>query len=241
PAAAIAWGPWAGDGMAAENADRMRRAGVTPLPPAEAAAALGRVTHSQVVADIDWDTYLTGQNRPLYAELAPAAPAVGVHIGLADRLTGLSPADAGELVLDVVREHVAAVLGHGRAAGVAPDRAFSETGFTSLTAGELRNRLDRVTGLSLPATLIFDYPSPATLARHLTTELVGDEPAPRGVDGLLDELGRLGASLGDADRARVAEQLRLLAAGWAGEAAPSLDTASDEEMFDLLGKEFGIS
>ncbi|NBH03709.1 hypothetical protein GTY80_10705, partial [Amycolatopsis sp. SID8362] len=104
------------------------------------------------------------------------------------------------------------------------------------------NRLDRVTGLSLPATLIFDYPSPATLARHLTAELAGDEPAPRGVDGLLDELGRLGASLGDADRARVAEQLRLLAAGWAGEtAAPSLDTASDEEMFDLLGKEFGIS
>ncbi|WP_225440309.1 type I polyketide synthase [Amycolatopsis eburnea] len=241
-AASIAWGPWAGGGMAAENADRMRRAGVTPLPPAEAAAALGRVTRSQVVADIDWDTYLSGQARPLYRELAPAAPVAEVHTGLGDRLTGLSAADAGELVLDVVREHVAAVLGHGRAADVAPDRAFSETGFTSLTAVELRNRLDRVTGLSLPATLIFDYPSPATLARHLTAELAGDEPAPRGVDGLLDELGRLGASLGDADRARVAEQLRLLTAGWAGEAAaPSLDTASDEEMFDLLGKEFGIS
>ncbi|UOX89597.1 SDR family NAD(P)-dependent oxidoreductase [Amycolatopsis sp. FBCC-B4732] len=242
PAASIAWGPWAGDGMAAENADRMRRAGVTPLPPAEAAAALGRVTRSQVVADIDWDTYLPGQARPLYAELAPAAPVAEVHTGLADRLTGLSPADAGELVLDVVREHVAAVLGHGRAADVAPDRAFSETGFTSLTAVELRNRLDRVTGLSLPATLIFDYPSPSSLARHLAAELAGDQPAPRGVDGLLDELGRLGASLGEADRARVAEQLRLLTAGWAGEpAAPSLDTASDEEMFDLLGKEFGIS
>ncbi|WP_439382359.1 type I polyketide synthase [Amycolatopsis lexingtonensis] len=241
-AVSIAWGPWAGSGMAAENADRMRRAGVTPLPPAEAAAALGRITRSQVVADIDWDTYLSGQARPLYAELAPAAPVAEVHTGLGDRLTGLSPADAGELVLDVVREHVAAVLGHGRAADVAPDRAFSETGFTSLTAVELRNRLDRVTGLSLPATLIFDYPSPATLARHLTAELAGDEPAPRGVDGLLDELGRLGASLGEADRARIAEQLRLLTAGWAGEAAaPSLDTASDEEMFDLLGKEFGIS
>ncbi|WP_143265005.1 beta-ketoacyl reductase, partial [Amycolatopsis lexingtonensis] len=241
-AVSIAWGPWAGGGMAAENADRMRRAGVTPLPPAEAAAALGRITRSQVVADIDWDTYLSGQARPLYAELAPAAPAAEVHTGLGDRLTGLSSADAGELVLDVVREHVAAVLGHGRAADVAPDRAFSETGFTSLTAVELRNRLDRVTGLSLPATLIFDYPSPAALARHLTAELAGDEPASRGVDGLLDELGRLGASLGDADRARVAEQLRLLTAGWAGEAAaPSLDTASDEEMFDLLGKEFGIS
>ncbi|WP_370973556.1 type I polyketide synthase [Amycolatopsis sp. cg9] len=245
-AVSVAWGPWAGDGMAAENADRMRRAGVTPLPPAEAAAALGRITRSQVVADIDWDTYLPGQlaarPRPLYTELAPVAPVAEVHTGLSDRLTGLSPADAGELVLDVVREHVAAVLGHGRAADVAPDRAFSETGFTSLTAVELRNRLDRVTGLSLPATLIFDYPSPAALARHLTAELVGDEPAPRGVDGLLDELGRLGASLGEADRARVAEQLRLLTVGWAGEAAaPSLDTASDEEMFDLLGKEFGIS
>ncbi|MEV7094005.1 type I polyketide synthase [Amycolatopsis sp. NPDC051045] len=242
PAVSIAWGPWAGDGMAAGNADRMRRAGVTPLPAAEAAAVLGRITRSQVVADIDWDTYLPGQVRPLYAELAPAAPVAEAPAGLGDRLAGLSAADAGELVLDVVREHVAAVLGHGRAADVAPDRAFSETGFTSLTAVELRNRLDRVTGLNLPATLIFDHPSPSALARHLTAELREDTPAPRGVDGLLDELGRVGATLGEADRARVAEQLRLLTAGWAGEpAAPSLETASDEEMFDLLGKEFGIS
>ncbi|NBH11786.1 hypothetical protein GTY80_52175, partial [Amycolatopsis sp. SID8362] len=96
---------------------------------------------------MDWDVYLSGQARPLYRELAPAAPVVEVHTGLGDRLAGLSAADAGELVLDVVREHVAAVLGHGRAVDVAPDRAFSETGFTSLTAVELRNRLDRVTGL----------------------------------------------------------------------------------------------
>ncbi|MEV6829668.1 type I polyketide synthase [Amycolatopsis sp. NPDC051102] len=239
-AVAIAWGPWAGDGMAAGNADRMRRAGVTPLPAAEAAAALGRSTRSQVVADIDWDTYPSA--RPLYAELAPAAPVAEAPAGLGDRLAGLSAADAGDLVLDVVREHVAAVLGHGRAADVAPDRAFSETGFTSLTAVELRNRLDRVTGLNLPATLIFDHPSPAALARHLTAELRDDEPAPQGVDGLIEELSRVGAALDAADRARVADQLRLLTAGWAGEpAAPGLETASDEEMFDLLGKEFGIS
>ncbi|WP_410612235.1 type I polyketide synthase [Amycolatopsis sp. lyj-109] len=242
-AASIAWGPWAGAGMAAGNADRMRRAGVTPLPATDAAAALARSTRSQVVADIDWDTYAA--NRPLYAELAPAAPVAEAPAGLGGRLAGLSAlsgADAGDLVLDVVREHVAAVLGHGRAADVAPDRAFSETGFTSLTAVELRNRLDRVTGLNLPATLVFDHPSPSALARHLTAELRDDEPAPRGVAGLLDELSRVGATLGEADRARVAGQLRLLTAGWAGEpAAPSLESASDEEMFDLLGKEFGIS
>ncbi|WP_396135234.1 type I polyketide synthase [Amycolatopsis sp. A133] len=237
-AVSIAWGPWAGGGMAAGNADRMRRAGVTPLPAAEAAAVLGRVTRSQVVADIDWDTYPS--SRPLYAELAPVAPVAEAPVGLAGRLAGLPAADAGELVLDVVREHVAAVLGHGRAADVAPERAFSETGFTSLTAVELRNRLDRVTGLDLPATLVFDHPSPSALARYLTAELRDDEP--RGVDGLLAELGRAGAALGEADRVRVAEQLRLLTAGWAGEpAAPSLESASDEEMFDLLGKEFGIS
>ncbi len=236
-AVSIAWGPWAGEGMAAENADRMRRAGVSPLPAAGAAAVLGRITRSQVVADIDWATYPA--TRPLFAELAPAAPVVAAPESLGDRLAGLSAADAGDLVLDVVREHVAAVLGHGRAADVAPDRAFSETGFTSLTAVELRNRLDRLTGLNLPATLIFDHPSPSALARHLTAELREDE---RGVDGLLDELSRVGATLGEADRARVAEQLRLLTAGWAGEpAAPSLESASDEEMFDLLGKEFGIS
>uniref|UniRef100_UPI0011B0BD41 type I polyketide synthase n=1 Tax=Amycolatopsis sp. CA-128772 TaxID=2073159 RepID=UPI0011B0BD41 len=236
-AVSIAWGPWAGDGMAAGNADRMRRAGVTPLPAAEAAAALGRITRSQVIADIDWDTYPAA--RPVYAELAPAAPVAEPAAGLGDRLAGLSAADAGDLVLGVVREHVAAVLGHGRAADVAPDRAFSETGFTSLTAVELRNRLDRVTGLNLPATLVFDHPSPSALARYLTAELRADGP---GVDDLLDRLGRAGATLGAADRARVAEQLRLLTAGWAGEpAAPSLDSASDEEMFDLLGKEFGIS
>ncbi|MEU4253206.1 type I polyketide synthase [Amycolatopsis sp. NPDC026612] len=244
-AASIAWGPWAGAGMAAGGADRMRRAGVTPLPAAAAAAVLSRATHSQVVADIDWDTHPSA--RPLYAELAPAAPVAEAPAGLGDRLAGRSAAEAGELVLGVVREHVAAVLGHGRAADVAPDRAFSETGFTSLTAVELRNRLDRVTGLNLSATLVFDHPSPSSLARYLTAELRANEPAPRGADGLLDELGRVGAALGESDRARVADRLRLLTAGWTAEPAapsletPSLETASDEEMFDLLGKEFGIS
>ncbi|MFC4852878.1 type I polyketide synthase [Actinophytocola glycyrrhizae] len=181
---AIAWGPWAGAGMlAAEGAeDTLRRRGLSAMDPVAAAAAFAdAVDHDLgpiVVADIDWaaftPAFTSGRPSPLLSalpEAAAPAPAGPDRAGAADLHRELAAGDRDEVLLDLVRSAAAEVLGHARGDAVEPDRAFSELGFDSLTAVELRDRVTALTGIALPATLVFDHPSPRVLAAHLAVLL----------------------------------------------------------------------
>lgn len=95
----------------------------------------------------------------------PALPA------LSHQLTGLTDAERSVIVLRAVRANVAATLGYDGPEAVVPDRTFKELGIESLTAMEVRSRLAAATGLHLPTTLVFDYPTPESVARHIQDQL----------------------------------------------------------------------
>ncbi|MGC4897670.1 phosphopantetheine-binding protein, partial [Micromonospora sp. DT31] len=139
-------------------------------------------------------------------------------------------------------------LGHTTGDAVAAERPFKDAGFDSLAAVELRNRLGGELGITLPATLVFDYPTPAAMAEFLDDRM---RPAPTdGAAALLAELDRFEQTIADATlhdelRAQVAKRLQTLAGSWAsagpdGEATDlDLDLASDDEIFELLDDELG--
>ncbi|WP_143264164.1 type I polyketide synthase, partial [Amycolatopsis kentuckyensis] len=184
-ATAVAWGPWADGGMAADNdaEDYLLRRGLRALEPGAAVLALLRAAGGDTnvtVADVDWPRFTAAftsrRPSPLLTTIPEAVldEPVAEPGGLVARLRGLSPAGAGEVLLQLVRDQAAAVLGHPSAAAVAPDRAFQEIGFDSLTAIELRDALRAETGLALPSTLVYDWPTPAALAGHLRDGVLGD-------------------------------------------------------------------
>lgn len=110
---------------------------------------------------------VTGDFPPMLHGLVPfrrrtaAAAGAGTGDSLRERLAGLPQADQDRALLDVVTAQIAQVLGYAGGGAVETSRAFRDLGFDSLTAVELRNRLDTATGLSLSATLVFDYPTPS--------------------------------------------------------------------------------
>jgi acyl carrier protein len=94
---------------------------------------------------------------------------------LAERLKALPPNELHRQLVELVCAHAAAVLGHTGSHDIDAERAFQDLGFESLTGVELRNRLKAETGLALPRTLIFDYPTPTALADHLQRLLRGED------------------------------------------------------------------
>jgi hypothetical protein len=111
--------------------------------------------------------------------LSGGGPATADHVdtevGLWDRLAGLDPDERHRDLLELVRAHAAVVLGHAGGRDIDAERAFQDLGFGSMTGVELRNRLQTATGLRLPRTLIFDYPTAAELARYLGEQLFGSQ------------------------------------------------------------------
>ncbi|OLR93936.1 hypothetical protein BJP25_16170 [Actinokineospora bangkokensis] len=259
PVTSIAWGPWAGGGMAADPgaADRLRRNGMTPLDPATALDCLRDAVESGdahvAVADIDWAVFGAGYRSTPHAALVTGLSPVDVPVERAApalELGGLSEADQARVLLTLVQEHAAAVLGHRDSAAIGARAPFATLGFDSLTAVEFRNALAAATGLALPPTLVFDHPTPLAVAGVLRAWLApaAADPAER-LAAVLDELEAGLAALADEPaRAGVLARLRRLAgaggtgaAPAAGGAAEALAAASKDEVFDFIERELGLS
>ncbi|AYF31950.1 polyketide synthase [Micromonospora tulbaghiae] len=192
-ATSVAWGSWGGGGMVDAEADALlRRRGVRPMAPEQAVRALAdavsRAEANLVVADLDWarfvPTFTMARRRPLIEDIAEAQEALRAlaaapatedgATALRDRLRELTPGERYGELLSLVRAQAALVLGHSSAEAVTASRAFRELGFDSLTAVELRNRLNTATGLRLPTTIVFDQPSAEVMVRYLLAELFPD-------------------------------------------------------------------
>ncbi|WP_461012488.1 SDR family NAD(P)-dependent oxidoreductase, partial [Streptomyces capparidis] len=261
PGLSVAWGLWArASGMTGhlDTADlaRLRRSGITPLSDEDGLAlfdaALTADRPALLAAGLD-TTDLAEPVPPLLRGLAgaPARRTARTAGGGADdqalarRLAPLPEAERDRVLLDLVSEHAATVLGHATPQDVHPGQAFRTLGFDSLTAVELRNRLTAATGLRLPPTLVFDHPTPTALAAHLRERLT-----PRAAAG--DEEARVRAALSAIPLTRLKEAglldalLGLTASGGpppaegtaAGTADDTADgTADDAEAIDAMDAE----
>ncbi|MBW5486581.1 SDR family NAD(P)-dependent oxidoreductase, partial [Streptomyces bambusae] len=280
PGISLAWGHWAqSSGMTAglDTADlaRLGRSGFLPMTDAQGLGLLddALAQDEALLAPVRLDLaglreqarggslpdVLKGLVRAPARRVVEAAAAAQGAVPLAQQLAGLPEAEREHVLLELVRTNVATVLGHGAPAAVGADRTFKELGFDSLTAVEFRNRLGAATGLRLPPTLIFDYPTTSTLAKHLLAELVPDEAAGAPGAGLLAELGRFEAAVLGADpdapgHDEVAGRIEELLQRWKALAAPAdavpaagedvadrLQSASADEVLDFIQNELGVS
>ncbi|ORT55517.1 hypothetical protein BKD26_32235 [Streptomyces sp. CB03238] len=196
PATSIAWGLWEEssrmtEGLAEQDRRRMSSAGVLPILSGQGLALLddAHASGEPVLAAMRLDQEALraraqdGTLPTQLRDLVPvrsrrtAAAGRGAEPALARRLRGLPAAQRAQAAVAAVVAETAAVLGHTGTDAVKAGRDFKELGFDSLTAVELRNRLDAATGLRLPASIVFDHPNPRAVAEFLLTQL---EPAGTG-------------------------------------------------------------
>ncbi|HET7591263.1 MAG TPA: SDR family NAD(P)-dependent oxidoreductase [Solirubrobacterales bacterium] len=253
----VGWGLWAAErvddeGLAATDLARLRRIGIVGMQT-DRALGLFDLSRSAPAPSFLATPVNRAALRPLARAgavpallrgLAPAPPADHRRAEtLAERLPKLAEAERAPAALALVRAHAAEVLGHSSPERIDPEAPFQEMGFDSLAAVDLRTRLARSAGLRLPATLVFDQPTPAAVAAYLVAE-IGGAPPLGGTDRKLDEIASILVSIEAEERARAAARLRplfadLLAAGDEEEDAVDFEAASDEELLQLIDRELG--
>ncbi|MGW1819789.1 SDR family NAD(P)-dependent oxidoreductase [Streptomyces sp. NPDC002125] len=285
PALSLGWGFWAQTtgltgSLSETDIRRLSRGGMTPLPTDRALELLDIAQQSGEVALLPIQFDRAALNRPTSPDAVPpvmrglvrlparrtaaagtgaaSAPEDGSALKL--RLTALDEPGRRHTLLSLVRKDAAAILGHATTSTVEPDRGFTELGFDSLMAVEFRNRLNAATGLRLPVTLIFDYPTPTALAEFLRTEIALDEDgsgvAGRAAMSAAAELDRLESMLDavakdEVRRLEIMVRMKSFLArlGDAGGARAAYDTyadsdietATDDELFSALENELGKS
>ncbi|MGC4750705.1 type I polyketide synthase, partial [Micromonospora sp. DT201] len=258
PATSIAWGLWGeSGGMAAHLSDadlsRLRRAGLPPLTDAQGLNLLDAALSTDVphVVAIRVDTAGT-ELPPLLRYLAPALPRTPQRrtplAGVREHLMDLPADERGSALRRHVVEQVSVALGHETPASVGQHVPLGELGLDSLIAVELRNRLSETTGLRLPASLTFDYTTVDALGDFLYEQLFPPEPG-GDVFTHLDQLATAlaGATLDATGRAGVAERLRGLLQEYDTQTAANesvageIESASADELFALINREFGKS
>ncbi|MEV6279151.1 type I polyketide synthase [Nocardia sp. NPDC051832] len=272
PGLALAWGPWRPDlGMTGAldrtAMSRLDRLGLAPLDHEDGLRMFDEslTTAEPVPALLHLDTDKlrveahTGSVPAVLRGFVRASGRTTTRVSagptLGERLHGVAEAKRRGVVLDLVREQAATVLGYESIDDIGPDRGFDELGFDSLGGVEFRNRLSRMTGLSLPSTLVFDYPTAGALAGYLLEQALTAAPAPAAAPtaaAVLPDIAQLEAMVeriiadgGDTDETiatlrGVADRLHAhLGAAWSDGAYDDLESHSDDELFSLIDEEFG--
>jgi acyl transferase domain-containing protein/acyl carrier protein len=258
-AQSLAWGPWSGDGMIGglRDADRarLRRQGILPLGERDGLALLDHAHRNgaAVAVMVGLDLRVLGQiEHPPSVLRGLVKPRPRRADGGRQRqLHALPASERLAALLDLVRAHAAAVLGHDSAAAVEPDRAFKELGFDSLGAVQIRNSLAETVELNLPSTLVFDHPNARAVAEYLAAEL--EPPAADASRQVLGHVDRLEAALvaftaEPGTHSAITARLEAMVRSWrdrhdpgAADLDAELDSATDDDLFAVLDNELGVS